>query len=212
MTNIALITNDPSLAQHWIHQAQDADYTITSHPSIAAFLSKDAALPQQTPQLVFVHFNSKTIETADFKILLSKAHSVLVLANQPSCVEALDLFQQGIKGYLNAYANHQRVEQILQTVQAGNVWLGQNLLNELILATANSTEQTNSALEALQCANLTEREVETANLILQGKSNLQIAQSLNISESTVKKHVKNLLEKHQVKDRLALVIKLRKAS
>ncbi|RAZ24636.1 hypothetical protein DK853_50395, partial [Klebsiella oxytoca] len=42
---------------------------------------------------------------------------------------------------------------------------------------------------------LTRRETEITQLILQGKTNAEIAEELFISETTVKKHVSNIFEK-----------------
>jgi NarL family two-component system response regulator LiaR len=48
---------------------------------------------------------------------------------------------------------------------------------------------------------LTEREMEVLNLVVQGQSNQQIAQALVISVATVKAHVSNILSKLQVSSR-----------
>lgn len=50
-------------------------------------------------------------------------------------------------------------------------------------------------------ADLTERELEVLRLIAQGQSNRQIADSLHITEGTVKGHVSNILSKLHLQDR-----------
>jgi len=55
---------------------------------------------------------------------------------------------------------------------------------------------------------ITKRESELVELILLGKSNLEIAESLNITENTVKKHVGHLLQKLQVTKRVQLIHKV----
>ena len=52
---------------------------------------------------------------------------------------------------------------------------------------------------------LTEREIEVTRLIVQGKNNKQIAQELYISESTVKNHISNIMDKLSIKSRTELV-------
>ena len=59
-----------------------------------------------------------------------------------------------------------------------------------------------------QSDNLSSREWQVANLLLEGKSNKLIASSLGISESTVEFHLKNIYAKFQVSSRMELVIKL----
>jgi len=59
---------------------------------------------------------------------------------------------------------------------------------------------------------LSPREKEVTRLLLQGKSNKQIAFSLGISERTVEFHLKNIYGKLQVASRVELIIKLGKST
>ena len=52
---------------------------------------------------------------------------------------------------------------------------------------------------------LTEREREIAILLVSGKSNVQIAETLFISVATVKFHVKNIFEKTQKQSRFDFI-------
>lgn len=49
---------------------------------------------------------------------------------------------------------------------------------------------------------LSERELSVLKLITQGKTNKEIAQTLNLAENTVKNHLKNILDKLQVANRV----------
>src|ERR1044071_4105360 len=55
---------------------------------------------------------------------------------------------------------------------------------------------------------LSKREKEVLELVLQGKSNKQIALSLDISVRTVEFHLKNIYAKFQVSSRVELILKL----
>jgi DNA-binding CsgD family transcriptional regulator len=55
---------------------------------------------------------------------------------------------------------------------------------------------------------LSKREKEVVELVLQGKSNKQIAWSLDISVRTVEFHLKNIYAKFQVSTRIELILKL----
>lgn len=59
---------------------------------------------------------------------------------------------------------------------------------------------------------LSDREQEVINQLLEGKSNKLIAYSLSISERTVEFHLKNIYEKYQVRSRVELVLKLRSST
>jgi DNA-binding CsgD family transcriptional regulator len=62
-----------------------------------------------------------------------------------------------------------------------------------------------------QFGELSNREREVAEALLQGKSNKQIASALHISERTVEFHLKNIYAKFHVRSRMELVLKLGKA-
>lgn len=59
--------------------------------------------------------------------------------------------------------------------------------------------------EKLKSYKLTKRELEIAGLIAEGKSNGEIAETLYISETTVKKHVSNIFEKMGIGRREELI-------
>lgn len=54
--------------------------------------------------------------------------------------------------------------------------------------------------------NLTKREIEILSQLSKGLSNLEIAENLNISENTVKKHISNIFIKINVNDRTKAII------
>lgn len=59
-----------------------------------------------------------------------------------------------------------------------------------------------------QAPQLSNREWEVVELLLQGKSNKLIASSLSITERTVEFHLKNIYAKFQVSSRVELILKL----
>jgi DNA-binding CsgD family transcriptional regulator len=63
-----------------------------------------------------------------------------------------------------------------------------------------------------QSPQLSNREQDVVNLLLEGKSNKLIASSLHISERTVEFHLKNIFDKYQVNSRVELVLKLGKST
>ena len=60
--------------------------------------------------------------------------------------------------------------------------------------------------ERIQKSDLTDRELEVLAELTEGKSNIEIAKALSISEGTVKFHVNNILSKFGVTDRTQAVI------
>ena len=129
--------------------------------------------------------------------------NVVCVTNKPSDEQGITLFQHGIKGYANTFSSVNRIVQLLSTVESGNVWLGASIMQSLILKIQTPPSEDWKEL-------LTEREVESALQVLEGLSNKEIALKLGITERTVKAHLKNVFQKLNVNDRLALVLKIKR--
>ena len=54
-------------------------------------------------------------------------------------------------------------------------------------------------------ASLSDREMEVLKLVAQGKTNKQLASDLTISESTVKYHLRNILDKLHLENRAQVI-------
>ncbi|MDD3704813.1 MAG: LuxR family transcriptional regulator [Clostridiaceae bacterium] len=74
----------------------------------------------------------------------------------------------------------------------------------------SQSEQTDIIIRVNTLDPLTVREQEVLQLILSGKANREIAVALNISESTVKTHVRNIFSKYDVSSRAELISTLLK--
>lgn len=147
--------------------------------------------------------------------LVAQSINVVIVTTDASPGEGSELFKLGVKGYLPSHFPYANYPQVLATVLQGNVWLGQNVMSELIktLQKPSETTHTPSLKTFAETTNdwqqgLTQREIEVAHTVLEGKSNKEIADQLFITERTVKSHVKSLLKKFGAKDRLALVLKI----
>ncbi len=83
---------------------------------------------------------------------------------------------------------------------------GENIYKEVDRPTGKKTA---IASEILPKFLFTEREREVALLLLEGKSNIEIAQSLFIGISTVKKHIASIFNKTHVKTRSEFIAKVK---
>lgn len=141
---------------------------------------------------------------ADIKHLIEQGIKVIALSNMPSAVEGTQLFKWGIKGYLNTFTDLITLEQAIKVIEQNHVWLGQTVMSAII---QNITQQDTAGNPGWK-ADLSERQLATAEAILKGQSNKEIAEQLNVSERTIKSYVQQLLEKFDAKDRLGLVLKI----
>ena len=198
MKQLLLYVQDPHALKNWS--------TATEMPKkILYTLDVSENDYEASTTLLLIQYQKKANEQKEIESLLSKGYPVLLFSNQPSPNEGVEWFQRGIKGYLNTYSNTKRIEQAIEVVNTGNIWLGQAVMQTMIQAvTASEYSTKNESWKDL----LTDREIETMEWVQQGKTNVEIGEQMHISERTVKAHIHNMLEKLDAKDRLGLVLKV----
>jgi DNA-binding NarL/FixJ family response regulator len=146
-------------------------------------------------------------ESIDALKKLDATSKVIVLANVPEQQEAMLAFEHGALGYTHAYHDPVVLSQVRQVVEFGGVWLGQDVLRQLIHVGRKLSERGADSIEQT-LKELTPREREVAIKAAHGLSNKSIATELDITERTVKAHLTAVFERIGVKDRLQLAIRI----
>lgn len=106
----------------------------------------------------------------------------------------------GAKGYLLKDTHSEDLAQAIRLIYKGYTQMGPGLLEKAIATPAPSIPPAPTHLPP-ELAGLTAREREVLCLIAAGASNREIAQSLYISERTVKNHVTRILSQLNLRDR-----------
>ena len=141
---------------------------------------------------------------ADIAAISAQGNKVVALTAQESAQEARRALEQGANGYLHYFAVPDLLTQVASVVEAGGLWLGVELMRQLITATAKQLPSTAAA----DLSMLTTRERLVAEAIAAGKTNKEAARELDITERTVKAHLGAVFDKLGVRDRLQLVLLL----
>jgi two-component system nitrate/nitrite response regulator NarL len=115
---------------------------------------------------------------------------IVVLANELSVSDMTRLLRAGADGYLVNELSAEAFSLSLLLVLQGEKALPSKLASML----ANDCSADDSALVKTQ-KNLTQREQQILQCLLNAYSNKHIARALNISEGTVKVHLKSLMKK-----------------
>ncbi len=135
---------------------------------------------------------------------------VVVLTAVEDPLQAKQALEAGANGYLHYLAAVPVLQQVGQVVEVGGLWLGADLMRQLVFATANILNSVPS--ERTSPSNyldlLSARERDVAKAVAAGKSNKEVAKELDITERTVKAHLSAVFEKLHVRDRLHLVLVL----
>lgn len=129
---------------------------------------------------------------------------VLVLSTFDDSQYIADAIRAGAKGYLLKDMPSEELAQAIRAVYRGYAQLSPGLLEkfaETVAAPAPAAKP-----ESPPMPNLTPREKEVLQLVGLGYTNRDIAQSLYISEGTVKTHVTHLLNRLNLRNRAQLAI------
>jgi DNA-binding NarL/FixJ family response regulator len=119
------------------------------------------------------------------------AARIIVLTTYKGDVQALRALKAGAKGFLLKSALRKEMIDAIRTVFAGRT----SILPEIALQIAE-----HAAADALS-----EREVEVLQCVARGAANKEVAFQLQLSEETVKVHMKHILEKLHATDRTRAV-------
>jgi DNA-binding NarL/FixJ family response regulator len=119
---------------------------------------------------------------------------VLILTASERCEDMVAAIKAGARGYLRKNVSGAEVIQAIHHVAAGQAVLPPALTTRLLdeLADPSPTPEA-----------LTERELDVLQYITQGLGNKEIATALNISQNTVKTHVRRILGKLNLPSRTA---------
>jgi DNA-binding NarL/FixJ family response regulator len=110
----------------------------------------------------------------------------------------------GASGFLLKRTRPEELVAAVHTIAAGDSLLSPSVTSRVIERMARQPGP--DASHDARLDELTRREREVLELLARGLSNAEIATTLRIEESTVKTHVKRLLSKLRVRDRVQAVI------
>jgi DNA-binding NarL/FixJ family response regulator len=131
--------------------------------------------------------DSCAIDTLDDYFREEKRAKILVLADTAGDAEISKALKKGALGYICKDISPEELVKAIRTVAAGKKYIPSDIAE--ILSESFGSEE------------LTPTETRILQQIVAGKSNKEIAYDLDISENTVKTHVKNVFEKLGVSDR-----------
>lgn len=118
-----------------------------------------------------------------------------------------DALQEGACGYLLKDMSTDTIVQSIMTVYHGGVVLPKDFTNQVLAEKRKGSPANDKAEEVPSLIKeLTERELEVLKLLGLGLNNKEIANTLYITEGTVKNHVSNIIQKLNIRDRTQAAI------
>jgi DNA-binding NarL/FixJ family response regulator len=115
-----------------------------------------------------------------------------------------EAIKSGAQGYLLKKLNRQHLFDMLATAARGEVALSPGMMAKILAEFQHPTTEPNQTGEARE--ELTPREMDVLKLVVRGATNREIADDLNITENTVKKHLQSILSKLHLQNRIQAAV------
>lgn len=137
-------------------------------------------------------------------VLNGDTPKVLVLTTFEEEEEAFAALRAGASGFLLKNGTPEDLLSAVRVIASGDAIVAPRITKRLLDRFA--PQFTASAVPDHRLAELTSREHEVVLLIARGMSNLEIGDRLGVAEATVKSHVRRILTKLALRDRVQIVV------
>ncbi len=124
---------------------------------------------------------------------------VVMLTVSEDDADLLEAIRSGAEGYLSKSLDGNKFVDMLDALQHGRAAMTRKTTAQLLRGLADPPPPPSPN------PSLTRREIELLRLVAEGNSNKHIAQSLSVSENTVKYHMRNIMHKLGAQNRTEAV-------
>jgi RNA polymerase sigma factor (sigma-70 family) len=197
-----LIAEDETLVRQSLAQLLDAEPDIEV---VAVAADGEQALHlcrQHLPDVVLMDLKMPRMDGIEATKRIKQempSVEVCILTIYDDDLNLFEALRAGAKGYVLKDATPQQVAEAIRIVASGGGILSPSLVPK-VLAEFQRFAETTAELRKL-FSELTPRERDILRLLAQGKNNKEIAQTLFLSEKTVRNYVSNILRKLEVNSR-----------
>jgi DNA-binding NarL/FixJ family response regulator len=164
-----------------------------------------ALCQKEEPDVVLMDISMPKMDgisaTRRIKDLLPQT-AVIILTAHEDDEHVFEGVKAGAQGYLLKDAELEDLSRAIRTVHAGDTIIAPDLAQKML----NTLQGGGSPASSRLTPPLTDRELEVIRALARGKSDRQIANSLGISEKTVRNHTSNIYRKLHIFDRTQAVI------
>jgi DNA-binding NarL/FixJ family response regulator len=159
------------------------------------------------PEVVLMDLRMPGIDGIEATRLLHEQRpeiGVIALTTYADDESVLGALRAGARGYLTKDASSEDIRAAILCVASGSATLDPAVQHHVVAALASGPAPAEPAAAALP-DELTPREAEVLVLIAEGLTNVEIAERLFVSQTTVKSHINHLFAKAGLRDRAQAV-------
>lgn len=128
----------------------------------------------------------------------------LIINENFSDRQKVELLKLGVGGFFSQDSSSDKLEKALAHIAKGELWVSRNITQLSLMEMVNSNSF--NPLKGKEAFGLTTREIEILKTITVGLKNREIAEKLEISETTVKTHMNRIFKKLGVDSRTKAIL------
>lgn len=168
-------------------------------------------MKKQTIDVVIMDLGLPDMDGIEATKIIKSKHSnvkIVILSSHELEADVIKSLKAGANAYCTKDIDPKKLLYIVSSIIKGAAWFDPKVAGFVLNAAVNSDKSENEAtIEKQNDLNLTTREKQVLTLIVDGRTNIEIAKKLDVSINTAKAHVCNILQKLSVQDRTQAAIK-----
>ncbi|MFN2234839.1 MAG: response regulator [Anaerolineales bacterium] len=130
--------------------------------------------------------------------------NIIILTVSDDDHNLFDAIKIGAQGYLLKDLDPHQLYDMLESISRGEAPLSGVIAAKILKEFSKSRSESPEAMDIVE--DLTARETDILELVVEGMTNKEIASALNISENTVKIHLRNILDKLHLQNRIQAAV------
>lgn len=196
-----LLADDHSVVRHGISLILKGSFDNLDIAHADDFLKTIQFLKTQDFDLVILDISipeGKGIQMVELIKNIQPLVKILIFSAHEEELYALRYLKAGADGYLNKLSSETEFQEAFNSMIKNGNYVSQSIKNQIVSNTLN--KKSDNPLELLS-----NRELEIARLLVRGEGNLEIANKLELQNSTVSTYKNRIFEKLVISNTVALV-------
>ena len=159
------------------------------------------------PDLILMDVNMPNCDGLEATRVIKKEMphvKIVMLSASESDQDLFEAIKVGAQGYLLKDLEPYQLYDLLESLSRGETPLSGTMATKILKEFSKPEKEEEHTIDYEEA--LTDREVGILKLVAEGLTNKEISEQLVISENTVKIHLRNILEKLQLKNRIQAAV------
>ena len=165
------------------------------------------AARELVPDLILMDVNMPNFDGLEATRVIKKEMphvKIVMLSASESDQDLFEAIKVGAQGYLLKDLEPYQLYDLLESLSRGETPLSGTMATKILKEFSKPEKEADETIDFEEA--LTDREVGILKLVAEGLTNKEISEQLVISENTVKIHLRNILEKLQLKNRIQAAV------